>query len=157
STSQTRPALRGRGGRMGRWVPSSLLLLAALCLAGVSVACGGGSSTPPLATPATINIVPANNVSLDVGLTQVFTATAINNHNRASAVTISFQSTNPAVVTIANNGLACAGSWDSLTNPIVCTPGPVGTAQITASGGGVSSAPVTVYVHEHIDSITVAP
>src|SRR5581483_1145798 len=65
------------------------------------------------------------------------------------------QSSNPAVLTIANNGLACAGTWDSLTNPLVCTAGATGTADVTAVAEGVTSPPVTVYVHQHITSIVI--
>ena len=60
-------------------------------------------------------------------------------------------------MTIATNGLACAGTWDSLTTPQICTPGPVGMAQVTARSHGVSSPPTTVYVHQHIDKIVVSP
>ena len=70
---------------------------------------------------------------------------------------ITFLSGNPAVVTIAANGIACAGTWDSLASPQVCTPGPAGVAQITAIAQGVSSPPTTVYVHQHIDSISISP
>lgn len=132
----------------------SLIFFLAACLAG----CGRGSrpaSTP--VTPASIALSPANNVSLDIGSTRLFTASALNSQGSPIAVTISFQSTNPAVVTIASSGLACAGSWDSLTNPIVCTPGPAGTAQVTASSNGISSPPVTVYVHQHVDSVKIEP
>jgi hypothetical protein len=92
-----------------------------------------------------------------VGLTQTFVAIALNASNSPIPVRLFFQSSNPAVVTIASNGLACAGSWDSLTNPVVCTPGSSGQAQITATAQGVSSPPVTMYVHQHVDSVTIAP
>jgi hypothetical protein len=70
---------------------------------------------------------------------------------------ITFVSSNTAVVEIAASGLACAGKWDSLANPTICTPGPVGTAVITALSQGVSSPPTTVRTHQHIDQIVVTP
>jgi len=96
------------------------------------------------------------NVSLEVGKTLGFTATARNPSNQVINETFSFLSSNPAVVTIAGNGAACAGTWDSLTNPQVCTPGTAGTAQLTATAQNVSSAPITVYVHARITSIAVS-
>jgi len=59
-------------------------------------------------------------------------------------------------VTIADNGQACAGTWNSLTVPEVCTPGNPGIAQVTASTLGVTSPPVTIYVHAPITSIAVS-
>ena len=51
----------------------------------------------------------------------------------ASGLTIAFASSNPDVLTISNSGVACAGKWDSLSNPIICTPGPAGTAMVTSN------------------------
>src|SRR5204863_1542643 len=45
----------------------------------------------------------------------------------------------------------------SLSTPQICTPGPVGTAQVTATAQGISSPPTTVYVHQHIENITMTP
>ena len=89
--------------------------------------------------------------------TQVFTASPKNSKNVAVSTPVKFLSSNTAILTIANNGLACAGTWDSLTVPQICTPGPVGMAQVTATSHGVSSPPTTVYVHQHIDKITISP
>ena len=89
--------------------------------------------------------------------TQTFTATPQNNKNTAITTPVTFLSSNTAVLTIATNGLACAGTWDSLTAPQICTPGPVGVAQVTATSHGVSSPPTTVYVHQHIDKIVIKP
>jgi len=57
---------------------------------------------------------------------------------------------------VANNGTACAGTWDSLSTPQICTPGPVGVADVTATSHGISSPPTTVYVHQHIDKIVIS-
>jgi hypothetical protein len=93
---------------------------------------------------------------MEIGTNEAFSAGVADAAGRPLTEPIFFQSSNTAVVTVANNGLACAGSWDSLTGPQVCTPGPVGVAQITATAQGVSSPPTTVYVHQHIDKIVVA-
>jgi hypothetical protein len=66
-----------------------------------------------------------------------------------------FQSSDTAVVTIADNGQACAGTWNSLSVPLVCTAGNPGIAQVTASALGVTSPPVTIYVHAPITSIAI--
>ena len=123
---------------------------------------GCSSSSPTRNTvfpvPANIVLSPANTVSLDVGsASQTFTATAQNNKKAAITTPITFLSNNTAVLTISASGLACAGTWDSLSAPQICTPGPVGVAQVTATSHGVSSPPTTVYVHQHIDKIVVSP
>jgi trimeric autotransporter adhesin len=117
--------------------------------------CGGSSAKPGPLLPVTITLAPSTG-SVDLGGTLFFTATAVGRTSKTPiAVTVTFSSTNTAVLTIAKNGLACAGSWDSLTLPQVCTPGGAGVAQVTASAEGVTSSPVTVFVHQHIDQILV--
>jgi hypothetical protein len=60
-----------------------------------------------------------------------------------------------------STGSLCAGTWNRLSpggipDFTICTPpAQPGTAQITATIGGVSSNPVTVYVHPAISSITI--
>ncbi len=102
---------------------------------------------------------PQSDVSLEIGNTVAFTASAQDSTGAALTPSplISFVSTNPNVVQVASSGLACAGKWDSLTNPQICTPGPVGTAMVNATSGGVTSAPATIHVHQHIDSIAISP
>jgi len=144
-------------GRLGLSLRSSTFILISISCLIALPGCGGGGNTAPVVMPAIVNISPASNVSLDIGLTQAFTAAAQSITGKALTVTFTFQSSNSSVVTIASNGLACAGTWDSLTAPVVCNPGPVGTAQITAQANGISSPPVTVYVHQHVDNIKIAP
>jgi len=152
-------------GFMGRFV--SRIFLACIILSCFLLAACGHSSTTNVvaeAVPASVSLClsPSTgcaaglNVSLEAGQSQVFTATARNVLNAALNETFTFQSNNPAAVTIANNGTACAGTWDSVVSPLVCTPGPVGIAQITVSAQGVSSPPVTIYVHQHITSISIS-
>jgi len=121
--------------------------------------CSSGSPTNATSfpVPASIGLAPANSVSLDTGsTTQTFTASPRNTANAAVTTPVTFLSSNTAVLTVASNGNACAGTWDSLTTPQICTPGPVGVAQVTATASGVSSPPTTVYVHQHVDKIVVS-
>ncbi len=119
-----------------------------------------GSSSPVMLAsypvPTGISINPTGDVSLELGTTQSFTASARAANNSILTEPIAYASSNTAVVTVASNGVACAGSWDSLTNPQICTPGPVGTAQITAMAEGVTSPAVIVHTHQHVDSIAVS-
>jgi hypothetical protein len=107
--------------------------------------------------PASIKLSPAETASMEVGSTLVFAGAPQNSKGVAFAEPVSYQSSNPAVLTIASNGNACGGTWNSLGAPQICTPGPVGTAQVVATSMGVSSPPTTVYVHQHIDSVVVSP
>ncbi len=127
---QARPVrFTGRGGCMGRsvnlvrfgWVCLIVSLIAALT--------GCSSSSPTTNTvfpvPGKIILNPSTPVSLTVGSTsQAFTATTQNNTGTAVTTPVQFISSNTAVLTIASNGIACAGTWDSLSVPQICTPGP---------------------------------
>ena len=121
----------------------------------------GCSSSSPVHTtsfpvPASISITPAPDLSMEVGTNQAFSPTIQSSTKTAITEPVSYQSSNTAVVTVSASGLACAGSWDSLSNPTICTPGPVGVAQVAATAQGVSSPPTTVYVHQHIDKVVVS-
>ncbi len=121
---------------------------------------GGCSSSSPIHTvtypvPASITISPAPNLSLEIGTNQAFFPSILSSTKTSITEPVNYLSSNTAVLTVANNGLACAGSWDSLSNPAICTPGPVGVAQVTANALGVSSPATTVYVHQHIDKVVV--
>ena len=140
---------------MGQCVPI-LILASALFLTGGLAGCGSTRHNAGPTTPASITLSPSS-ASLDLGQTQQFTASAQNSSKSPISASFTYTSSNTAVLTITNAGLACAGSWDSLTNPVRCTPGPAGVATITASSAGVVSPPVTVYVHQHIDQIAITP
>ncbi len=118
-------------------------------------ACGGHK--PPGSSPfaARITISPATSYSMQAGTVIVFTATAQNAANSSLRTTFTFASSNPGVVDISSNGAACAGTW----NPplyTICSPGGIGTAEITAESGGTTSAPTLVFVHPFIASIQVS-
>ncbi len=129
----------------------------AVCLSILIIACAllpsCGSSSPtkvaPEIPPTGVTLSPGPNISLEIGKAVGFSATP-------AADTFNFQSSNPSVLTIATNGQACAGTWNSLTIPQICTPGQPGIAQVTASTLGVTSPPVTVYVHAPITSIAIS-
>ena len=144
----------GRSSLVGSAVLVALLIFYLTGLAG----CGNSNAvhTTNFPVPASISIFPTPNLSLEIGTNQPFSAGALDATGRTLSEPLFFQSSNTAVVTVASNGLACAGSWDSLSNPQICTPGPVGVAQITATAQGVSSPPTTVYVHQHIDKLVVS-
>lgn len=144
---------------------TSLLSLMLGCL--LLGSCGSSSPTAVVneEVPAVICITTGSsctagqagsNASLEIGRTQLFTAQAFNSAGTALTQTFSFQSSNPAALTIANNGQACAGTWDSIAAPSVCTPGTAGVAQVTAEANGVTSPAMTVYVHQHITNILVS-
>ncbi|HST11911.1 MAG TPA: WD40 repeat domain-containing protein [Terriglobales bacterium] len=107
-----------------------------------------GTSTTP--TPTKVLLIPTTG-TLDLGATLAFSASLI----PPAAVPVVFTSSNPRVLSFVPSagGLACAGRWDTLGR--VCTPGGAGVTQVTASANGVTSAPVLVYVHEHVDLITL--
>jgi hypothetical protein len=143
---------------MGRsaFLCSSILVLSILILPITGCSSGKAVTNTNFPVPASISISPSPYLSLEVGTNQAFTASMLSSGRTAITEPVFYQSSNTAVVTVAANGLACAGSWDNLSNPQICTPGPVGVAQVTATAQGVTSAPTTVYVHQHIDSVTVS-
>src|SRR5579864_5495935 len=112
-------------------------------------------NTVTFPVPASITISPAPDLSMEIGTNQSFSPSILSSTKTTITEPVTYQSSNTAVVTVAANGLACAGSWDSLSAPQICTPGPVGVAQVTATAQGVSSPPTTIYVHQHIDKVTV--
>jgi len=144
-------------GRFGAVVPAVLTLLGITQLASLT----GCSSSSPVKTvtypvAASIAISPSPDVSLELGTNQAFSVTVEDSAKANITEPVTFVSSNPAVVTVAANGLACAGSWNSLSSPQICTPGATGVAQITAVAQGVSSPATTVYVHQHIDKVVIS-
>lgn len=142
---------------MGSFALKSGLMVFAILLLATLPGCSSGKAlrTTVYPVPASIGIAPSPTLSLEIGTYQVFTTVIENSAKTAITEPVTFVSSETSIVTVAANGLACAGSWDNLANPQICTPGRVGTAQVTAVAQGVSSPPTTVYVHQHIDSMTV--
>ena len=141
---------------MGRFVSAtSLVCVLAGCALVISCSSGSTTNVTHNEVPATVSLTPSGNLSLELGKTVGLIPSARNSAGTLLTETFAFQSTNPSVVTLASNGSACAGTWDSLTAPVVCTPGSTGTAQVTAIANGVVSPPVTVYVHQHVTRVVI--
>src|SRR5450755_2655235 len=104
----------GRSSSFGLAVSVALLIFLMAGLAG----CGSSpvnSTNFPI--PASITLFPAPNLSMEIGTNQPLTAGLLDAAGRPLVQPLSFQSSNTAAVTVAANGQACAGSWDSLNNP----------------------------------------
>lgn len=144
---------------MGRLGQAGCAIAVVCFLIASQAGCSGSKAvnTTPFAVPTSITLVPQNSVSMELGTNQTFVATPQGANNTPIAEPVFYQSSNSAVVTVAVNGLVCAGIWDSLSVPQNCNPGPVGFADITAAAQGVSSPPTRVYVHQHIDGIAITP
>jgi hypothetical protein len=142
-----------RFGQMG----CAIAVLCAVIAGETGCSSGSPVHTGVFVVPASITLLPQNSVSMELGTNQQFTATPENASKNPITEPVFYQSSNSAVVTVAANGVVCAGTWDSLSNPQVCTPGPVGFGDITATSQGVSSPATRVYVHQHIDSVVITP
>ena len=131
----------------------------ALLLSTGLAGCGGGSNkgNPNVAT--NITLAPSV-ISIDQGGTFQLTVVVTNSAGQPIIQNVTYSSSAASVATVSSGGtstgVVCGGNWDSLTTPVVCTPGSVGTATITATVGSLS-ATNTVYVHQHITSITLSP
>ncbi len=103
-------------------------------------------------------------VSLSYGQsTQAPTAAATNcRGNSLSTGTATYGSSNLQLADISPTGVVCAGTWNRLSpggipDYTICTPPAApGTATITTSLGGVTSNPLTIYVHPQISAINLA-
>jgi len=107
-----------------------------------------------------VTLSPANTFSLEVGGTQVFSASGkdaagrpVLGFNIQYVVGVPPGTITPAPLTINVNGNACAGTWDQTGSQ--CSGGNPGIATVNAVINGVSSPTTTVYVHPHIDSIVI--
>jgi len=139
---------------MGRLRSKVLRLLVAVLSLWSFSGCGGGTKPGPPIFPGRVSLTPSNNTSLVLGGVMSFLASAAT----ASGTTIAsssftYTSSDTSILTLAPNGVACAGHWD--LNYTVCTPGNSGPVQVTASVLGASSIPTWVFVHPPIDAITV--
>jgi hypothetical protein len=140
---------------------TGILLLMVISSALTLSSCLGKSTSGPGGEGvSSVSLNPSVNFSMDVGSTQVFSATAKNAGGQIIAgaaqffVTVPAGSSNPAPISVATNGNACAGTWDVAV--AICTAGQPGVAVVTAVVDGVSSPPTTVYVHLHIDNLQVS-
>lgn len=137
-----------------------LIVLAISLLASLTGCVGSNSGGSGGGGVQTVTLTPGGNLSIDIGAAPIFGATARNAIGQTVVATsiqftVTSGNSNPAPLSITSFGAACAGSWDSTGT--ICSPGVPGIALVTATVDGVSSAPTTVYVHQHIDSIQVSP
>jgi len=132
-----------------------LVLVPVLALTG----CLGKSSGAPGGGVSSVTISPGGNLSIDVGATQVFSASARNAEGKPilgldiQFIVTSGTPNTPAPLSVASNGNACAGTWDVSISE--CNPGTIGIAYVQAVTNGVYSATTTVYVHQHVDNIQI--
>jgi hypothetical protein len=140
-------------GRFGvvRWAGIVVTIFLVLLLP----ACGGHKPPGANPFPAKISLTPPISVSMQLGSTLVFTASAQNGSNGNISPAFTFTSSNPGILDISPSGFACAGTWNA---PYfnVCTAAGVGAVQVTASALGATSPPTTVFVHPAIDSIQIS-
>ena len=100
-------------GRLGLLLLVIILLPFFLALTG----CGGSSTPPATPVPAIISVTPSS-ASMDIGTTLSFTASALDSGKHAVNASVTFQSSNPAVLTMLTSassggtaaGLACGGT-----------------------------------------------
>ena len=140
-------------------VKIGLVVLVAALIAGCG---GGGYSSKAASQVGQVTLAPAS-ISLVAGQVTQITASAVNTTGGAVSPlpTFTFNSSNTAIASVSPGGLVCGGAWDALF--IVCNGNDSsgnaihGSAVLTASAQGVSSAPVQVSVHPSVTSITVDP
>ena len=138
---------------MGRSRSKVLRLAVAILSLGSIGGCGKGTKAGPPLYPGLVNLTPSSNISVELGATFAFTASAHTASGTNLNTPITYTSSNTSVVNVAPNGVACAGFWDVAFT--TCTPGGTGVVQVTASALGQSSVPTYVFVHPPVDSVTV--
>lgn len=138
---------------MGRLRSNALRLAVAILSLWSFSGCGGGTKPGPPIFPGRILLTPSSNTSLVLGGTFNFSASAQTTTGTTISTAITFSSSDTSVLTLASNGVACAGHWDVAFT--TCTPGGTGAVQVTASALGATSVPTYVFVHPPIDTITV--
>ncbi len=138
-----------------------LFTLAIIFVVALAGCLGKSSSNPGNGGVESVSLSPGENVSIEVGSTLVFSATGKDANGRTvPGVNIQFMvgvppgTITPAPLSVASNGNACAGSWD--TSVSMCSPGTSGVATVIAVINGVSSPVTNVYVHQHIDNIQIS-
>ncbi len=148
-------------GRCHRYSGALIALIAFTLLAGC-----GYKNTGPL-RPASVRL-GFGSTNLEVGgSTSAIPAAIAGGGNAIPNLDYTFSISNPSALSIvkvsvgtASQYFVCAGVWDSATLPTTCNPGGgVGQVIVTATEtvSGVSSPPLLVFVHQHIDRLTVAP
>jgi hypothetical protein len=135
----------------------AVVILAFVCFTVAIAGCGGGTVTVPVPTVASIVITP-NPVSLEQGKFVALTATALDSTGAAlTGGSFTWSSSNTAIADVTTStGAVCGGKWDSVTAPTVCTAGPEGTAEITATASGIT-AKIVVTVVRGVARVELSP
>ncbi len=138
--------------RHSRFLCLAATLVVAIFLLG---GCGGGSDTPAgTGTPTTLIVTP-NVLSLNAGQVVQLTSQLDDGAGNPLTNTV-FTYTATGGVQVSNAGLVCAGTWDSLTAPVVCTPGPAtGTGTVTVASAGITTT-VNAAIHVRIARMTIS-
>jgi hypothetical protein len=140
--------------RRSQWVQVIIAVSSLLSVA----ACGGHkpAGTSPFA--AKITLTPSLSLSLQMGATQLFIASAVNSTNQSVSPTFVYSLTpdsSPGILDVSPAGFACGGTWNAPYYN-VCTPGASGVVQIVASALGSTSSPTYVFVHPPVASIQIS-
>ncbi len=146
------------------------------CTTNVGAYCNGLGYGPKLSAVNFIDLEPKlTGISLSWGqIGQLSQPTATNCKGTPATVSrYTYGSTNLLLADISPTGGVCGGTWNrnspgGIADFTICTPPQgantdecnttsCGVAQLTATGGGVTSNPVPVYVHPPITAITIDP
>lgn len=112
-----------------RAVPGRAVAMYAVIVLGASAGCGDGpASPPPAGNGVTLVIAPGALLFAEAGATQQLRAYALDSDGDSTPVAASFQSSDPGVVTIADDVAAGGAS--------------LGAARIVATAGELTSAPI---------------
>jgi hypothetical protein len=115
--------------------------------------CGSKTKAGPPIFPGKIILLPASNTSLVLGGTLNFNASVQTAGGININTPVIYTSSDTSILTIAPNGVACAGHWDIAYT--TCSPGGTGPVTVTASALNASSTFTWVFVHAAIDNVTV--
>lgn len=115
-----------------------LTIVPVLLMTLLTLSCGGDGGSGPVAI-ASVTISPTAVTLTFVGETRTLTATVIDENGSPAQVAITWRSSNPTAVEVGADGTLTAR-------------GP-GSASVTASAGGVTSAPATVAVDQQVTGV----
>lgn len=140
--------------RRSEWVQVIITVSSLLAVA----ACGGHkpAGTSPFA--AKISLTPSVSLSLQMGATQQFIASAVNSTNQSVSPTFTYSLTpnsTPGILDVSPAGFACGGTWNAPYYN-VCTPGASGVVQVVAEALGSTSPSTYVFVHPPVASIQIS-
>ena len=144
------------------------------CSTNVGNYCNGLGYGPKTTSVQFIDLEPkTTGISLSWGQTGQITAPSATTckGTTATVANYTYGSSNLLLADISPTGALCGGTWNrnspgGIADFTICTP-PTGSAaeqcnstscgvvQITASGGGVTSNPVPVYVHPPVSSLSI--